>query len=98
MTSEQREHTVNITVDISMYPLDANYLQPIKDFIRSLRAHDGLQIVTNQLSTQICGDFQQVTAALNECMRESMASEPKVVFVTRYLNAALDIGSVPQID
>jgi uncharacterized protein YqgV (UPF0045/DUF77 family) len=89
---------VKITVDISMYPLDASYLQPINSFIRALRAHDGLQIVTNQLSTQVCGEFDAVTAALNECMRKSMASEPKVVFVTRYLNAALDISALPQID
>jgi hypothetical protein len=31
-------------------------------------------------------------------MREAMAGEPKVVFVARYLNADLDIGSLPQLD
>jgi len=86
-----------ITVDISMYPLDSGYKLPIKEFIRHLRTFPDIQLVTNQLSTQICGDFEPVTSALNACMQESMSSEPRVVFVTRYLNIGLDIGSLPEI-
>ena len=89
---------MKITVDISMYPLDSDYVPPIKSFIHALRACDGLEIVTNQLSTQVCGEFDAVTTALNRCMRASMASDQKMVFVTRYLNAALDIGVPPDID
>ena len=63
-----------------------------------MREIDGLEIVTNQLSTQIRGEFSVVTDAINECMRESMASNRKVVFVTRYLNSDLDIGRLPHID
>ena len=89
---------MKITVDISMYPLDSNYVPPIKTFIRALRGCEGLEIVTNQLSTQICGEFNAVTSALNHCMRETMLSNRKVVFVTRYLNSDLDISVLPQID
>jgi uncharacterized protein YqgV (UPF0045/DUF77 family) len=89
---------MQITVDISMYPLDSNYVPPIKSFIRALRACTGLEIVTNQLSTQIRGEFDQVTSALNECMRASIAGKRKIVFVTRYLNAGLDIGVLPVIE
>jgi uncharacterized protein YqgV (UPF0045/DUF77 family) len=89
---------MKITVDISMYPLDSNYVPPIKSFIRALRAFDGLEIVTNQLSTQICGEFDAVMTALRDCIRESMISNHKVVFVTRYLNSDLEIGRLPHID
>jgi len=89
---------MNITVDISMYPLDADYKPPIKDFIRRLRAYEGLTLVTNQLSTQVNGDFEQVTVALNECIKDSMSGAQRVVFVTRYLNADLDIERPPAID
>jgi len=89
---------MKITVDISMYPLDSNYVPAIKAFIRALREHDGLEIVTNQLSTQIRGEFNNVTTTLNHCMRESMLGNHKVVFVTRYLNSDLNIGVLPQID
>ncbi len=89
---------MRITVDISMYPLDADYKPAIKAFIRQLREQDGLTLVTNQLSTQINGEFEQVTAALHACMRASMAEHNRVVFVTRYLNADLDIDRLPDID
>ena len=89
---------MKITVDISMYPLDSDYKPPIKDFVRRLRKHANLELMTNQLSTQICGEFTTVTTALNSCMEESMAQDGRVVFVTRYLNAELDIKSVPDID
>ena len=89
---------MKITVDISMYPLDADYKPAIKAFIRKLREFPGLELVTNQLSTQVRGDFDAVTAAITECMRESMDGEQRVVFVARYLNADLDIASLPDID
>ena len=89
---------MKITVDISLYPLDSNFIPPIKAFIRRLRQWDDLEVISNQLSTQIRGEFEQVTAALNQCMHESMQSDKKMVFVTRYLNSDLEIGRLPQID
>jgi uncharacterized protein YqgV (UPF0045/DUF77 family) len=89
---------MKITVDISMYPLAADYKPVIKAFIKRLRTFEGLVLVTNQLSTQINGEFEVVTSALNSCIRESMQQQDKVVFVTRYLNADLDIASLPDID
>ena len=89
---------MNITVDISMYPLDADYKPAIKSFIRELRKHDGLTLVTNQMSTQINGEYDAVMAAINNCIRDSMQQQDKVVFVARYLSADLDITRLPDID
>lgn len=89
---------MKITVDISMYPLDADYKPAIKSFIRKLRACEGLTLVTNQMSTQVNGEFDAVTGALQDCIRASMQEQDKVVFVARYLNADLDIGRLPDID
>jgi len=89
---------MKITVDISMYPLDADYKPAIKAFIRNLRAREGLTLVTNQLSTQINGEFTVVMQALHDCLQKSMAEQDKVVFVARYLNADLDISRLPEID
>jgi uncharacterized protein YqgV (UPF0045/DUF77 family) len=89
---------MKITVDISMYPLDADYKPAIKAFIRKLRTFDGLTLVTNQLSTQINGEFDAVTSAVTSCIKESMVEQKKVVFVARYLNVDLDITALPDID
>ncbi len=92
------ETPMKITVDISLYPLDSNYVPAIKAFILRLRTFPGLEIVTNQLSTQLRGEFEQVTSAINTCIHESMSGDQKVVFVTRYLNSDLEIGRLPNID
>lgn len=89
---------MKITVDISMYPLDADYKPAIKAFIRKLRTFPRLTLLTNQMSTQINGEFEAVTTALNECMRDAMEEQSKVVFVARYLNSDLPIHSQPDID
>ncbi len=88
---------MKISVDISMYPLQADYKPVIKAFIRKLRDCDGLTTVTNQMSTQINGEFEAVTEALNQCIGESMAAQNKVIFVARYINADLDIERLPDI-
>ncbi|MFQ5636121.1 MAG: YkoF family thiamine/hydroxymethylpyrimidine-binding protein [Gammaproteobacteria bacterium] len=87
-----------ITLEISMYPLNADYKPAIKAFVRQLGGHDGLQIVTNQMSTQVRGEFDTVTGAVNACIKKTMAGNDKVVFVTKCLNGDLDISRLPDLD
>ena len=88
---------MKITVDLSMYPLDQDYKPPIKAFIRRLRENADIELVTNQMSTQIRGEHARVMQVLNECMSETMQDEGRVVFVARYINADLDISQLPDI-
>ncbi len=89
---------MNITADISLYPLADNFTPGITDFILRLRREPGLEIVTNPLSTQVRGDFAAVTAGLSHCMERSMEAGKPMVFVIKYINADLPIGTLPRID
>ena len=89
---------MKITLDISMYPLDADYKPPIKSFIRDLRGRDGIELVTSQMSTQVRGEFDAVWDAVNACMKKAMREDGKVVFVSKCLNSDLDITRAPDID
>lgn len=44
---------MRIAVEISLYPLDAHYVAPIKDFIGRLNRYPELQVLTNAMSTQV---------------------------------------------
>lgn len=89
---------MNIVADLSLYPLKNGPVPEIIGFIKSLRAQDGIEIVTNQLSTQLRGDFDSVTGAINRCMRQVMeASGNTVVLVVKYLNVDLEIGRPPSL-
>jgi uncharacterized protein YqgV (UPF0045/DUF77 family) len=89
---------MEITAELSMYPLNANYKPPIIDFIMALRAQPGIEIVTNQLSTQLRGEFDAVTHAINQCMEKTMQAEQRVIFTVKYLNIGLDIAQLPKLE
>ena len=72
-------------VEISLYPLDADYVPPIKDFIERLNAHAGLTVVTNAMSTQVAGDHDLVFAALAQETRRTFSGEHRAVFVLKVL-------------
>ena len=89
---------MRITADISLYPLAEDFTPGITDFIRRLRREPGIEVITNQLSTQLRGEFADVTGALGRCMQASMAGGGHMVFVVKYINADLPIASVPAIE
>lgn len=88
---------MNIVADLSLYPLKDGPIPDIIDFIEALREQPGLEVVSNQLSTQLRGDFDAVTGAVNRCMRRAMAASNTVVLVVRYLNVDLDIERAPTL-
>ncbi|MDZ4730774.1 MAG: hypothetical protein SH820_12615 [Xanthomonadales bacterium] len=89
---------MEITAELSMYPLDANYKPPIIDFIMDLRQQPGIEIVTNQLATQLRGEFAAVTSAIDRCMEKTMLDKRRVVFTVKYLNTGLNIAELPKLD
>jgi uncharacterized protein YqgV (UPF0045/DUF77 family) len=72
-------------VEISLYPLDADYVPPIKDFIARLNGYPGLSVVTNAMSTQVAGEHDVLFAALAAETRRTFAAERRAVFVMKVL-------------
>ena len=77
------------SVEISMYPLDAEYGTPILKFIERLRQHDELTVQSNNMSTQVFGDYDVVMSALTKEMKQSFIEEDTVVMVMKAVNMDL---------
>ena len=77
---------MQVAVDISLYPLDADFIPPIKDVIERLNGYPDLQVVTNPMSTQVRGDYADVMAALTREIGTTFEQIPKAVFAIRILN------------
>jgi uncharacterized protein YqgV (UPF0045/DUF77 family) len=77
---------MQVAVDISLYPLDENFIPPIKDVIDRLGQHDGIEVERNRMSTQIRGDFDVVMPALTQEIRATFDTVPKAVFAIKILN------------
>lgn len=76
---------MDIAVDISLYPLERDFVPPIQDFIDRLGADPRLKVVTNSLSTQLTGPYDAVMAALTRELRPSFEREARAVFVLKLL-------------
>ncbi len=81
---------MELSVDISKYPLADDYIPAIKDFIERLHGIDGLSVVVNTMSTQVFGDYDLVMDSLKEEIRRSYDQFGKVIFVCKFIGANLD--------
>lgn len=88
---------MNIVAEMSLYPLNDSPVEDIIAFIRALREQEDIEVVSNQISTQIRGRFEAVTDAVNRCMKRAMAVPNTVVLVVKYLNLDLEIGRAPSL-
>lgn len=88
---------MRITAELSLYPLQDDFTGPIKDFIHALRRQPGIEVVTNQLSTQLRGDFDAVTAAVTACLKTATTGEQPVILVAKYVTADLPITTPPSV-
>ena len=80
---------MRIAVDISLYPLDADFIPPIKDVIERLNLHPGIEVVTNPMATQLRGEYGTVMDALKQEIGVTFATLPKAVFTIKILNNPL---------
>ncbi len=77
---------MQVAVDISLYPLDENFIPPIRDIIERLAAHEEIDVERNRMSTQLRGEFDVVMPILSREIRRTFEDVPKAVFAIRMLN------------
>lgn len=76
---------MHVAVEISLYPLADEFIPRIQDFIGRIRQHDGLQVLTNSMSTQVSGDYATVMAALQAEIAVTFQGPQRAVFVMKVL-------------
>lgn len=75
---------MQISVDISLYPLSiAGYEQPILDFIDALEKEPAVDVVRNELSTQVHGDYAIIMELLHKEIGDVFEKLPHSVFVLK---------------
>jgi uncharacterized protein YqgV (UPF0045/DUF77 family) len=76
---------MEIGVEISLYPLNAEFIPPIQDFIDRLNLGARLKVVTNSMSTQVFGNYDDVFSVLVREIRTTFENNAKAVFVMKVL-------------
>jgi uncharacterized protein YqgV (UPF0045/DUF77 family) len=80
---------MEIGIEISLYPLAAQFASEIHDFIARLEAAADLKVVSGSMSTQIFGEYERVFETLRRELRATFESRGeqggKAAFVLKVL-------------
>lgn len=72
---------MNISVELTLTPIQDDYEPVIIDFIRKMR-NSGLTVKENPLSTQVYGDYDEVMSLLNKEIKNAFeAMERGLMYV-----------------
>lgn len=80
---------MNISLEISMYPLDESYGNLIIDFIERLKQYPEIKVESNRMSTQVFGPFDEVMNIVNKEMKVSFQEDKTIVTVLKVVNMAV---------
>lgn len=81
---------MNVSIEMSYYPLHDEFIPHIKGFIDRLNTYSKIKTKTNGMSTQVFGDYFEVMEILTNEIHKSFEL-PHSVFVMKIINADLNI-------
>ena len=76
---------MRISVDISLYPLTEDYVEPILAFIAQLESNSKLIVKRNSLSTQVFGEYRDVMDMLDKEIKVVFDKLPHSVFAMKFI-------------
>lgn len=76
---------MQLTLEISMYPLQEGYRNLIKEFIDKLNEYDQLDISTSHTSTLVIGEYQHLMKVFTELMAWSVERHGRSVFMAKFI-------------
>ena len=80
---------MDIGVEISLYPLQAEFAPVIHEFMGRLRSDGRLRVVSNSLSTQVFGPYDEVMDAVRRELHATFTgletTSGKAVFVMKVI-------------
>ena len=89
---------MRVTAEMSLYPLQGQPLPKILAFIAEIASDARLEVVVNQLSTQVRGELGVVMAVLTAAIERSFGDGGAQALVLKILNADLPIAEQPILE
>ena len=81
---------MELSVEVSLYPLQQEYIPVIRAFIDRVNTYDGLKVITNDMSTQIFGDYDLIMDVMRDEIRKSFEQFGRSVFVCKFIDGNLN--------
>ena len=77
---------MQISIEISLYPLSENFISPIENFISRLKKYDSIEVRTHNMSTQLFGEFDDLIKILKVEMEKTFKNETNSAFNLKIVN------------
>jgi len=77
---------MQISIEVSLYPLNENFISPIDDFISCLKKYDNIEVRTNNMSTQLFGEYDDLIKILKVEMEKTFKNETNSAFNLKIVN------------
>ncbi|WP_190810057.1 thiamine-binding protein [Flagellimonas sp. S3867] len=77
---------MNISVELTLTPLQDNFEPPIINFIKKIRA-SGLTVLENPLSTQVYGSYDDVMKLLSTEIKDTFSNLEHVVLTMKMVKS-----------
>jgi uncharacterized protein YqgV (UPF0045/DUF77 family) len=89
---------MRVTAEMSLYPLQGQPIEKILAFIETIAGESRLEVVVNQLSTQVRGELGVVMSTITRAIERSFGNGGSQALVLKILNADLPIGEPPILE
>ena len=76
---------MHTAIEISLYPLDSNYIPSINAFIERLNTYPEINVITNSMSTQVSGEHHRLFEILAQETAATFGEAGRKVFVMKVL-------------
>ncbi len=76
---------MKLTAELSLYPLQDEYIPVIDAIIADLNTQMALKVQTNAMSTQISGDYDSVFSAIQAVLAHSVERFGRQVLVCKFI-------------
>lgn len=80
---------MQLSIEMSLYPLTDEYIPVIKEFIDRLNSHAGLTVHTNTMSTQVFGEFDVLMPVFQAELKKTYEKIPSQCLVCKFINRDL---------
>ena len=77
---------MDISLELTLTPLQDDYELIIKDFIKSLR-NSNLKIIETPLSTQVYGDYEKVMNFINDELYKTFLNSENIIMNMKIINS-----------
>ncbi len=77
---------MQVSIEVSLYPLNENFIPIIDEFISGLKKYDNIEVKTNSMSTQLFGEFDDLMIILKTEIAKNFKKEINSVLNLKIVN------------